>query len=86
LNLVVEILSPSTARLDKGAKRKKFAQYGVKELWLIEPETRSIQVYLLDKDAEAPVATHGEKSTFESSVLPGLQIKAAAVFKGFSRR
>lgn len=83
-DLVVEILSPSTARLDKGAKRKKFAQTGVKELWLVAPETRTISIYLMDQDAEKPARTHGEKSVFESSLLPGLKFKAAVIFKNLS--
>ena len=85
-DLAIEILSPSTARLDKGIKRKQFARHGVKELWLVDPETRTIEVYLLNKDAERPSATHGEKATFESSVLPGLRISAATVFKIPSRK
>jgi Uma2 family endonuclease len=80
-DLVVETLSPATARYDKGSKRKIYARFGVKEFWLVDPDTRTIQVYLLAKNAETPVATHGEKATFESSVLPGLRVKTAAIFK-----
>ena len=85
-DLVVEILSPSTARLDKGSKRKIYARFGVKEFWLVDPQTRTIQVYLLSKDAETPIATHGEKAAFESSLLPGLRFKTAAIFKTPSRK
>ncbi len=80
-DLVVEPLSPATARYDKGSKREVYARFGVKEFWLVDAETRSIQVYLPSKNAEEPIATHGEKAIFESSVLPGLRIKNAAIFK-----
>jgi len=85
-DLVVETLSPSTARYDKGSKRKIYARFGVQEFWLVDPETRTIQVYLLAKNAEKPIATHGEKAAFESSVLPGLKFKAAAIFKSPLRK
>jgi Uma2 family endonuclease len=37
--LVVEILSPKTRRLDLVNKKQEYARAGVKELWIIDPET-----------------------------------------------
>jgi Uma2 family endonuclease len=85
-DLLVEALSPATARYDKGSKRKIYARTGVKELWLVDPETRTLQVYLLAKDAETPSATHGANATFTSALLPGLKIKTATIFKTVSRK
>src|SRR6267378_340044 len=51
-DLAVEVLSPGTARLDKGSKRKIYARTGVQELWLVDPEPKSIHVYQLAKNAE----------------------------------
>lgn len=36
-DLVVEILSASTAKYDRGIKRENYAEAGVRELWLIDP-------------------------------------------------
>jgi len=36
-DLVVEILSPSTAATDRGRKMQTFARYGVREYWIIDP-------------------------------------------------
>lgn len=80
-DLVIEILSPGTARLDKGSKRKIYARTGVKELWLVEPESKVVQVFDLAVDTERPMATYNETSTLGSKVLPGLRIKARLVFK-----
>jgi Uma2 family endonuclease len=79
-DLVVEILSPSTARYDKGPKRKVYARTGVKELWLIDPEIKTIQVYFLERDSENPSATHGDNAVFTSPQLPGLRINTALIF------
>jgi Uma2 family endonuclease len=62
-DLVVEILSPGTARFDKGSKRKVYARTGVKELWMVDPGAKTIQVYLLAGASESPAATYGDKAT-----------------------
>lgn len=80
-NLVVEVLSPRTAKLDRGMKRTVYARTGVEELWLVDPETRQVQVYHLQKSADLPAATYGEKQKFESRLFPGLKIQVAKVFK-----
>jgi Uma2 family endonuclease len=80
-DFLVEILSPKTAELDKKPKRRVFARSGVKELWIIDPETKLIHVYCLQKDAERPAATYSETDTYTSSHFPGLKIKGATVFK-----
>jgi Uma2 family endonuclease len=80
-DLVVEILSPKTARFDKGVKREVYARAGVKELWIVNPELREIQVYHLDQYADVPVATYDESQAFEPAVLSGLRIPVARVFE-----
>ncbi len=46
-DLVVEVLSPSTAKNDRGYKRDLYEKSGVKEYWIIDPNMRSIEAYLL---------------------------------------
>ena len=46
-DLIVEVLSPSTAKNDIGYKKDLYAEYGVKEYWIISQEERSVQVYIL---------------------------------------
>lgn len=45
-DLVVEVLSPSTARNDKTKKKRAYQQAGVKEYWIVEPVYKTIEVYL----------------------------------------
>jgi len=47
-DLVVEILSPSTAKNDKGRKMDIYGEFGVKEYWLVDTANRTIEVYLPD--------------------------------------
>lgn len=46
-DLVIEVLSPSTARYDRGHKKDAYEAAGVREYWIIEPDVKSIEVYLL---------------------------------------
>jgi len=46
-DLIVEVLSPSTAQNDIGYKKDLYEKYGVKEYWIISQTEKSIQVYLL---------------------------------------
>ena len=48
-DLVVEILSPSTGVHDKGRKKRVYERYGVSEYWIVSPEARSVDVYLLEE-------------------------------------
>ena len=45
--LVVEILSPATARIDRGPKHQLYARYGVPYYWIADPDTRTIEAYRL---------------------------------------
>ena len=80
-DFIVEILSPKTEFLDKKSKRNVYARSGVKELWLVEPEAKTVHVYFLQDDPEHPAATHSAKDTFTSPHFPGLKIKGAKIFK-----
>ena len=51
--LVVEVLSPSTARLDRDRKMKLYAEHGVPYYWIVDPETRSVEAYTLTGTAYA---------------------------------
>lgn len=49
-DLVVEVLSPSTAKNDKGYKKDLYEKSGVKEYWLVDPIVHSIEVYLCSNE------------------------------------
>ena len=47
-DLVVEVLSPSTAKNDRTHKKEVYEACGVPEYWLVSPTDKSIEVYLLE--------------------------------------
>lgn len=77
-DLVVEILSPSTKRRDRGRKAEIYAQFGVREYWIVDPQARSVTVFALRGDRYEPLPQPG--GVARSEVLAGLTIDVAALF------
>ena len=48
-DLIIEILSPSTARMDRFLKFDLYQRAGVREYWIVDPDTRTVQVYTLEE-------------------------------------
>ena len=57
-DLVVEILSKSTARKDRAEKFFAYEKYGVKEYWIVEPVNKSVDVFLLKEGRFIPSGTY----------------------------
>lgn len=75
-DLVVEILSGSTAHYDRGAKREHYDKAGVRELWLIDPYgPAGTQFFQRQGDALVEVVAAG--GIFNSMALPNFQMKIA---------
>jgi len=80
-DLVVEVLSRSTARLDKGPKLRVYARSGVKELWLVDKERKEVAVYRFAEAISEPVATVRGRQKLTTPLLPGLKLALAEVFE-----
>jgi Uma2 family endonuclease len=80
-DLVVEVLSPATASRDRTYKRTLYARHGVKEYWLVDPETRTVEVLVLGETGFGREGIFTGSAAVTSSVLPGLQFSAAEAFE-----
>jgi Uma2 family endonuclease len=56
---VCEVVSPTTGRLDRVRKMPIYAQEHVAHLWLVDPSTRTLEVYRLDGQQWVVASTHG---------------------------
>lgn len=56
---VCEVISPSTARLDRARKMPVYAREGVGHLWLVDPVARTLEVYRLDGGRWTVESIHG---------------------------
>ncbi len=80
-DLVVEALSPSTRKIDLGVKRVLYARHGVIELWIADLDARSIAVYRLGENPDAPVRTLGSGDVLSTDLLPDLEIPVGGLFR-----
>ncbi|MDE0465306.1 MAG: Uma2 family endonuclease [Caldilineaceae bacterium] len=79
-DLIVEIRSDSTAERDESFKRQLYADFGVKEYWLVDPEAATISVLLLGEKGYAEAATYTAGQTLTSPMLDGLFINLDDLF------
>ena len=80
-DLLVEVLSRSTARTDKVVKFSAYERAGVREYWLVDPRTRSVEVYSLSEEGTYEMTgqyTPGEMVT--STVLSDLALPVDDLF------
>ena len=81
-DLVVEVLSPSTADNDLGPKRDLYEQHGVLEYWIVDPEAETLAVHR-QRDGRLELAeAFARHETLRSAVLEGLQLKLDDIFSG----
>ena len=79
-DLLVEILSPGTYKIDRGDKYKVYQRLGVLEYWIIDPRGRTIEVHTLNEGFYELSWLGEEGGEVESKVLTGLKVKVDEVF------
>jgi Uma2 family endonuclease len=73
-DLVIEIVSPESAGRDRGEKFYEYAQGGVPEYWLIDPQTELAEFYRLER-GRYRLTFGGEEGRYEALVLPGFWLR-----------
>ena len=80
-DLVIEILSESTAYRDLIQKKRLYARFGVKEYWIVVPGEKTIDIHILKDKTYQLYKTLGEDDTLESQILKGFKMELKAIFK-----
>jgi Uma2 family endonuclease len=80
-DLIVEILSPSTARRDAVLKKALYARSGVREYWIVDIDFEIVDVCRLGADGYDAPSRHDTGGTIVSTVVSGLEIAVAEVFR-----
>ena len=79
-DLVVEILSPSTARRDAIQKRELYARYRVPEYWQAETDSPRVTVLALAGADYEVAGLYGMGDTLVSPLLPGFRLDVDDIF------
>lgn len=80
-SLVVEVLSPSTESRDRVAKAKRYAAFGVREMWLVDPAENTIEVLTNEGDGFRRARLYAEIDVVRSTILEGFELDVAPVFR-----
>jgi Uma2 family endonuclease len=78
--LVFEILSPSTSRIDKKQKKRIYERNEILEYVLVDAATETFEIFHLAAGAYGAGLSLSAGDTFASRVLPGVEIPVAEVF------
>lgn len=80
-DLLVEILSNSTARVDLRTKRALYASHGVREYWIVDPEDNNVEVNTEPSGGFRNSTLYGSNDTLKSPLLPDLALPLRDIFK-----
>jgi Uma2 family endonuclease len=78
-DLVVEILSPGTARRDLGEKLRLYADSDVREYWIVDPDAKTLEFLVNDERVFRVCLPNG--GTYRSAVVPGLELDLEAFWR-----
>jgi len=80
-DLVVEILSPSTARTDRVLKMNTYARHRVPHYWIVDPAAQTLEAFEWANDAYRLIAARSEAEDFAPTLFPDLTIHLAELWK-----
>jgi Uma2 family endonuclease len=79
-DLIVEVISPSSIRLDRVIKFTEYEQTEVTEYWIVDPLARIIEIYVLSNGEYGLLGTFKDDDVLQSQVLAGIEIVANLLF------
>jgi Uma2 family endonuclease len=80
-DLAVEIVSPGSVQLDRGAKFEEYEAAGVREYWIIDPLREEVLVYALNEKGHYQRIDVDEKGRLNSAVLQGFQLMPSLLWQ-----
>jgi len=81
-DMVIEILSETTRKMDEVVKKKLYERHGVLEYWIVDPELALVKIYRLTdgRYAKAEEVAQERGETLTTALLPGLDISLTELF------
>jgi Uma2 family endonuclease len=81
-DFIVEILSESTERNDRGIKMLDYASHGVGEYWVVDPDRKTVEQYLLgSRNIYAPGQVLRENGFISSELIAGWGLEIGALWQ-----
>lgn len=72
---VCEVVSPRTGAVDRSRKMRIYARDGVAHLWMVDPITKTLEVYRLETGRWVVVSTHGEEARVRAEPFDAIELE-----------
>ncbi len=79
-DLVVEVLSPATEKIDRGAKFNAYARGGAAEYWIVSTKQKEIEVYVNQGSAFRLMKIFRAGESLNSTLFPDIDLNVREVF------
>lgn len=79
-DLIVEIISSGTRRVDRTEKFYEYAKAGVREYWMVDHDEKTIEVYTLKEGAYILLGKYSPGQVAKSEILSGLDVAVKELF------
>ena len=79
-DLTVEVLSPFNWLDDRRTKFALYAEMGVREYWIVDPDERTVEVFSLQEGRYALIQRFGPDEMLCSDLLPSFEMAVADIF------
>lgn len=80
-DLIVEVLSKSTAERDRGYKLRRYFAEGVQEYWIVDPDERTIELYTGSPKGFSLWKKFNERENFSSVLIPELSFALKEIWE-----
>ncbi len=85
-DLVIEILSPSTARNDRVIKFNNFQKAGVREYWIVDPSNEYVEVFLLQDNRFISSGFYTKEDSIKVNIFEDLSITLEHIFPEYREK
>jgi Uma2 family endonuclease len=80
-DLIIEVLSPATARKDKWEKFHQYEKAGVKEYWIVDPTHKTVEIYTLLNEKYSQRKVYSSEDEIRVGIFDDLTIPLEPIFE-----
>jgi Uma2 family endonuclease len=77
---VCEVISPASAKLDRGVKALLYAKHGVRHLWLVDPTARTLEVLRSNGHQHTVLSVQGKSDLIRAEPFEAIELKLARLW------
>ncbi len=78
---ICEVISPSTEARDRGAKLPAYAREGVRHVWLVDPDVRTLEVFRLEGTRYVLLGTHMEEASVRAEPFDAIELSLRVLWE-----